>query len=237
LSRSVAWIGEMTFRPNLAMLLSLNGGFVDTAGFLLLQGLFTAHVTGNFVTLCAALSNPTSDAGVAAKLLALPVFCLCVMLARALHYRLEARGLPILRCILALETMLLIIAAILSAWFTPLPKGDSLALLAIGMTLVAAMAVQNAAARTHLASFPATTLMTSTTTQLMLDLTDLLRGPSPQDAPRLKQGLRRFLDSGLGFLLGCALGGLAEHLLGGWSLVVPPGLLLLAQRLVPPEPA
>jgi uncharacterized membrane protein YoaK (UPF0700 family) len=32
-------------------LLSLNGGFVDTAGFLGLQGLFTAHVTGNFVTL------------------------------------------------------------------------------------------------------------------------------------------------------------------------------------------
>jgi uncharacterized membrane protein YoaK (UPF0700 family) len=28
-------------------LLSFNGGFVDTAGFLGLQGLFTAHVTGH----------------------------------------------------------------------------------------------------------------------------------------------------------------------------------------------
>jgi uncharacterized membrane protein YoaK (UPF0700 family) len=30
-------------------LLTLNGGYVDTAGYLALQGLFTAHVTGNFV--------------------------------------------------------------------------------------------------------------------------------------------------------------------------------------------
>jgi uncharacterized membrane protein YoaK (UPF0700 family) len=39
----------------LATLLGFNGGFVDTAGFLGLQGLFTAHVTGDFVTLAAAV--------------------------------------------------------------------------------------------------------------------------------------------------------------------------------------
>ena len=32
-------------------LLSLNAGFVDTVSFLGLEGLFTAHITGNFVTL------------------------------------------------------------------------------------------------------------------------------------------------------------------------------------------
>jgi uncharacterized membrane protein YoaK (UPF0700 family) len=39
-------------RISLPLLLSVNGGYVDTAGFLALQGLFTAHVTGNFVSLC-----------------------------------------------------------------------------------------------------------------------------------------------------------------------------------------
>ena len=34
-------------KPSLPVLLSVNGGYVDTAGFLALQGLFTSHVTGN----------------------------------------------------------------------------------------------------------------------------------------------------------------------------------------------
>jgi uncharacterized membrane protein YoaK (UPF0700 family) len=42
-------------RFSVAALLSFNGGFVDTVGFLGLSGLFVAHVTGNFVTLGAAL--------------------------------------------------------------------------------------------------------------------------------------------------------------------------------------
>jgi hypothetical protein len=49
-------------RAALPLLLSLNAGFVDTAGFLALQGLFTAHVTGNFVTLGASLVLGTSGA-------------------------------------------------------------------------------------------------------------------------------------------------------------------------------
>jgi uncharacterized membrane protein YoaK (UPF0700 family) len=49
-------------------LLSFNGGCVDTAGFLGLQGLFTAHVTGNFVTLGAALVFGTHGCATAAFL-------------------------------------------------------------------------------------------------------------------------------------------------------------------------
>jgi uncharacterized membrane protein YoaK (UPF0700 family) len=60
-------------RLPLPLLLSFPAGYVDTAGFLALHRLFTAHVTGNFVTLGASLALGTS--GAIAKLLALPLFC------------------------------------------------------------------------------------------------------------------------------------------------------------------
>jgi len=71
-------------------LLSFNGGFVDTAGFLGLQGLFTAHVTGNLVTLAATLLSGTH--GVIAKLLALPEIILIVALARIAGGRANTAG-------------------------------------------------------------------------------------------------------------------------------------------------
>ncbi len=50
-------------RPTLPVLLSIIGGHVDTAGFLALQGLSTAHVTGNFVTFGAAAYGSKADSG------------------------------------------------------------------------------------------------------------------------------------------------------------------------------
>jgi len=56
----------------LPALLSLNAGYVDTASYLALQGLFTRSRDGQFVTLGASLALGTS--GAVAKLLALPTF-------------------------------------------------------------------------------------------------------------------------------------------------------------------
>ena len=82
------------WRPPLPLLLSLNAGFVDAAGFLALQGLFTAHVTGNFVTLGASLVFGTT--GAVAKLLALPVFCLVVIMMRPLSSALLRLNRPVM---------------------------------------------------------------------------------------------------------------------------------------------
>jgi Protein of unknown function (DUF1275) len=91
-------------KPSLPVLLSFNGGYVDTAGYIALQGLFTAHVTGNFVTIGSALVFGTS--GVVAKLLALPVFCAVIILTRLASFHLP-RNRSALHTMLTVKLVLL----------------------------------------------------------------------------------------------------------------------------------
>src|ERR1700677_1342682 len=143
--------------PAMPILLSVTAGYVDTAGYVALQGLFTAHVTGNFVTLGASLAS--GSAGALAKLLALPTFCIVIILTRWLGRGLQARGWPALRTLLTLKVALLAAAAALALRFGPFSNSDSIPALITGLTLVSAMAIQNAVQRIHLGSSPPTTLM------------------------------------------------------------------------------
>src|SRR5580698_496014 len=131
-------------------ILSINAGFMDTAAFLALKGLFTAHVTGNFVTLGAALVLGTS--GALAKLLALPIFCVVVLAVRLVSYFLRAKARPVMSTLLAAQFALTVIGAILASYFGPFVNADRLAALVTGMTFVAAMAIQNAAHRVPFAT-------------------------------------------------------------------------------------
>jgi hypothetical protein len=98
----------MTVSPvtsrSLPIALAFVAGFVDTCGFVALAGLFSAHVTGNFVLLGASLVLP--HAGELAKLLALPVFVVAVAATRVclIHWG-ESRGA--VRGVLAAELVFL----------------------------------------------------------------------------------------------------------------------------------
>jgi uncharacterized membrane protein YoaK (UPF0700 family) len=199
--------------------LSLNAGYVDTAGFLALQGLFTAHVTGNFVTLGAAAVHGTS--GAVAKLLALPTFCAVVVLTRLLSYGLPRLGLPPLRTMLVLKFALLAVAAALAIHLGPFTNGDSLPALMTGMTLVSAMAIQNAVHRVHLAKAPPSTLMTGTSTQIMLDVADMIRGIPADQRAALRSRLAGLARAVIAFALGCGLAALAFVLAGMWCFCLP----------------
>ncbi len=211
-------------KPSLPTLLSINGGYVDTAGFLALHGLFTAHVTGNFVTLGASLALGTS--GALAKLLALPVFCVVVILARLIGGDLSRRNLPTLQIILSLKLLLLALAAILAMRFGPFGDGDGWQPILTGMILVAAMAIQTTAHRIHLGSTPPTTMMTGTTTQIMIDIADLLRDAKPEDRAAMKARLSRMGAAVGGFALGCAVAAALFLLVGMACFLVPPVLAL-----------
>ena len=197
----------------LPALLSFNGGFVDTAGFLALHGLFTAHVTGNFVNFGAALALGRS--GVIAKLLALPVFCAVVLAVRLFDSALMA-GVGRL---LIIQTALLSFAAIVLISFGPFAEGDAPLAILGGMLLVAAMAVQNALQRIHFTALPPSTLMTGTTTQIMLDLADRLRSSA---TPEASLRTTRLAVSLLSFACGCLLAALAYMNVGEWCFLLPP---------------
>ena len=208
----------------LPRILSVNAGFLDAAAFLALKGLFTAHVTGNFVTLGAALVLGTS--GALAKLLALPVFCVVVLLARLASYGLRARSLPVMSTLLAAQLALMILGAVLATLFGPFASADGYVALVTGMTLVAAMAIQNAAHRVHLPSAPPSTIMTATTTQIMIDLGDAMHGLAPEKATATRGRLTQMTVSVLAFAVGCTLGALLYAWLSVLCFWVPPALVL-----------
>jgi uncharacterized membrane protein YoaK (UPF0700 family) len=206
-------------KPVVAALLSFNGGFVDTAGFLGLQGLFTAHVTGNFVTLGAALVFGTH--GIIAKLLALPEFIIVIAVARLVGAALTAHGLPTLRLLLAVKVLLLLAFFVLAVTLGPFPDSDVPAGLLTGFAGVAAMAIQNGVQRVHFASLPPSTIMTGNTTQAVLDAVDLLRGVKPDQAAAVRARFGRTLASILYFACGCGVAAALYFWIGFWCLAVP----------------
>jgi uncharacterized membrane protein YoaK (UPF0700 family) len=206
-------------RLAIAGLLSFNAGFVDTAGFVALQGLFTAHVTGNFVTLGAALVFGAH--GIIAKLVALPEFILVVVVARVLGSVFRKNGLEAVWLLLGLEAIFLIGFFVLAVMLGPFPDSDAPAALLVGFTGIAAMAIQNAIQRVHFASIPPTTIMTGNTTQAVLDAVDLLSGDPGSDRAAVKARFGRTIRGITWFAVGCAVAAASYFWAGLWCLAVP----------------
>jgi uncharacterized membrane protein YoaK (UPF0700 family) len=210
----------------LAALLSFTGGFVDTAGFLGSQGLFTAHVTGNFVTLRATLVLGTH--GAVAKLLALPEFVFVVALVSIAADLLARRQWPAVPLLLVGKVLLLVAFFVLAVTLGPFPDSDAPAALVTGFAGVAAMGVQNAVQRIHLASLPPGTLMTGNTTQTVLDAVALIRGEKPGQTAVVRDRFKRMFAAVAWFAAGCAL----AATLCAWVCLAVPALLGAASAVL-----
>ncbi|MGB9316237.1 MAG: DUF1275 family protein, partial [Pseudolabrys sp.] len=188
-------------------------------------------ITGNFVTLGAALV--LGSHGILNKILALPEFVAVIALARLAGGVARRRGWPALRIMLTTEVILLAAFFGLAVTFGPFENADRPLALLTGFAGIAAMALQNALQRVHLASLPPTTLMTGSTTQATIDAVDLLAGTAAGDAPAVRTRLSRMAMSVLLFAAGCAAGALLFWLAGFWCLAVPVivGAIAAAMRL------
>ncbi len=89
------------------------------------------------------------------------------------------------------------------------------------------MAVQNALVQISLKNSPSTAMMTTSTTRFVIDLGEVLLGPSRN---RVKAG-ERAKQTGFviaGFVIGCGLGTGCQAVTGLWSLALAAGLALVA---------
>jgi uncharacterized membrane protein YoaK (UPF0700 family) len=194
-------------------------GYVDTLGFVALFGLFTAHVTGNFVLIGRAMVQPAHE--IIPKLLVFPVFILFVALARLLILHWERKGAKQLRNSFVLQLLLMIATIVCAYAALPMVSADAPLSLLTGMLCAGAMAVQNAYGKLLLGKSAATTVMTGNVTTLVIELVDSMRG-DPDAIGRCK----KLVWPVLAFAAGCISGALAFGVFGFSGLLLPCVLLV-----------
>src|SRR5947199_8637146 len=134
----------------LPFVLSLIAGSTDIIGFLGLNGLFTAHITGNIVVLAAHIV--AGDPTIFSYVLSVPVFMMMLLLTRLLAGGLEQAGVSTLRPLLLLQLFFLV--DLLWICIAAGPWRDANAILAViaGMCGVAPMCVEDALVQVALAN-------------------------------------------------------------------------------------
>jgi uncharacterized membrane protein YoaK (UPF0700 family) len=213
----------------LPFVLSVIAGSVDIISFLGLDGLFTAHVTGNIVILAARFV--AGGQAPVAQLISVPVFIGVLALTRLLAGALERLRIASLTPLLLLQFLLLSGFLAIGAAAGPHVNPNAAAMIFAGMLGVSAMAVQNALVRVSLAGAPSTAVMTTNITVFTMDIGAIVLARDPSGIAKAKKRARHTWPAIVGFLLGCVLGGAGAAIIGRRSLVLPAGLALLALAL------
>lgn len=205
-------------------------GYVDTLGFVALFGLFTGHVTGNFVLIGATLAH-ASHVAIGLKLLAFPAFILGVAVARLMSVAADRRDAPGLRLALLLELALMLGFMACGMLAEPVGKEASALAMVAGLFGAAAMGAHSATSRLRLAHLAPTSMMTGNVTQLVIDCVDIARGAA--DGATRERCAKHFWPL-LGFSAGAILAAFAYMGVGFAALAVPLAILLC---LIAIEPA
>lgn len=216
-----------------AFLLSFVSGFVDTAGFIALGGIFTAHVTGNFVLAGASLVRANTE-GVLVKLLMFPIFVLAVGLTYWAACFLERRKKNALFILMLAEACFLLAFTLAGFYFQSVPtaKMAESEIIIAGALGVTAMAIQNAFMKIHLGKMTMTTVMTGNVTQFSIDLMKRLFGVFYADANKETTGEinARLLKVGtviVGFLAGAIFGAILFYNFALLAVLLPCALVLI----------
>jgi uncharacterized membrane protein YoaK (UPF0700 family) len=207
-------------------ILAAIAGYVDTLSFVALFGLFTAHVTGNFVLIGADVAG--FGQGVFMKLMAFPAFIAGVGLSSALVKVARPQGANCSAALLYAAQALLLLAFCLSGvGAEPVISAGSLPVVACGMLGAAAMGVQNAHGRLIVRGGVPNTVMTGNVTQAVLDAIELVSSEIPADAKTaVRTRFGKTLQAVACFGVGAIAGALAYRHVSFWALLLPFALLV-----------
>jgi uncharacterized membrane protein YoaK (UPF0700 family) len=195
-------------------------GYVDAVGFVALFGLFTVHVTGNFVLLGAVAAGGST--GIALKLAAFPAFIAGIALAKgfALAFAHDEQA-RLERVLLWTQTALLAVFLATGILASPILDANDWHVLLCGITGAMAMGIQNARPRLVGEAGAPTTMMTGNVTQAVLDAVSVLferdNALTQTASSRIVVTLRLLA----GFALGAVGGGVGYAFAGFWALIVP----------------
>jgi uncharacterized membrane protein YoaK (UPF0700 family) len=135
------------------------------------------------------------------------------------------------RALLILHTAFLASCLALGLGFGPFSNPDSPVAVLAGMLAVAAMATQNALVKLALMESPSTAVMTTNTTQLIVDLAALVRNAKELDNPgKIRRRASVTFLCMAGFVGGCVAGAVLELHFGVRALALP---VILATLAVP----
>ncbi|MBT2790077.1 YoaK family protein [Paraburkholderia strydomiana] len=196
-------------------------GYVDTLSFVGLFGLFTAHVTGNFVLIGAEAAG--FGQGAFMKLMAFPAFVAGVAVSSVLVKKAQRAAPTRASCLVyVFQAALMLAFCFAGVSVSPVTHSDSTPVILCGMIGAAAMGVQNAHGRLIARAGVPNTVMTGNVTQAVLDAIDVLSPRASSDARAVARvRLGKTLPTIFAFALGAIVGALAYRHIGFWALLLP----------------
>jgi len=225
---------SLVARPRVAFTLAAVAGWVDAVGFLILFGLFTAHLSGNTARLGVTVGRGDFSQ---ALTYAVPIVVFFAAVVVGISYiRSRADRQPrALGGVLAAEAALLVAFMVVGTVLRD--AGDltphSLAYYGLAVAAVGAMGLQTAALR-HAAGVPVhTTFVTGMVTSFAEEVAGVLQHRGPDCARRAR------VHGGLvgAYLLGAVGGAALESAWALWALTVPLAALAVLIVTVGGKPA
>jgi uncharacterized membrane protein YoaK (UPF0700 family) len=213
----------------LLLTLSFIAGMVDVTSFVLLHGVFAAHITGNIVVIAAAVATHTSVE--LTSVLAVVVFLVVTIVLTAIVDTARRPPYQWARSFVALQFGLLAAVAVVAVALDAGDHHGPAARLAVAVLAVAAMAAQNALLHLTFRRAPSTAVMTGNTVTsaaalVGIGLQWLRRRRSPQPGATGADAddhaaWHQSWPTLAGFIAGCLVGAAASEGMHWWAWVLP----------------